>query len=108
MQPRGLGSRSEGAMGLRVTRAQVDPATHDEVLSHMGQDVAAASRRRTGHQSWVGGVDRASGRLITVSTWDTEDHARYSLDALGDIPSRLQALGVQPAGHVPSSACRAP
>jgi hypothetical protein len=43
----------------------------------------------------VGGLDRATAEAITVSTWDTEERARYSDDALGDIPARVQALGTQ-------------
>ncbi len=82
-------------MYMRVTRGRVDPARIDEAFNQIGQDVAAASRRQPGHQSWMSGVDHVSGRLITVSTWDTEEHARYSLAALGDLPSRLQAAGVQ-------------
>jgi hypothetical protein len=83
-------------MYMRVTRARMDPSKIDEVVSQVGPDVAAASGRLPGHQSFLGGVDRASGRTITVSTWDTEEHARWSpADALGDIPARLQALGVQ-------------
>ena len=78
-------------MYMRVTRGRVDPARIDETFGQLGQDVAAASRRQPGHRSWMGGVDRASGQVITVSTWDTEEHARYPLDALGDLPSRLQA-----------------
>jgi len=49
-----------------------------------------------GCQSYAGAVDRASGRLRAVSTWDTEEHARFSRDALGQSAvSRLQAAGVQ-------------
>ena len=44
----------------------------------------------------MGGVDGVSGQLITISTWDSEEHARWSAaDVLGDIPSRFQALTVQ-------------
>jgi hypothetical protein len=83
-------------MYIPVTRARMDPARLDEVASQVAQDVAAAIRRLPGWQSSLGGADRASGRTVTVSTGDTEDHARWSpAQALGDIPSRLQALGVQ-------------
>ena len=40
-------------------------------------------------------TDRASGRTIAVSAWDTEDHVRFTLDTTGDVPSRLQAAGLQ-------------
>jgi quinol monooxygenase YgiN len=82
-------------MYMRVTRARLDPTKVDETVRQVGQDVAAAIRRLPGCQSYVGGADRATGRTINVSTWDTEEHARWSSDALGDIPSRLQALGAQ-------------
>jgi quinol monooxygenase YgiN len=82
-------------MYMRVIRARIDPARIDQTVSQVGQEVAAAASRLPGCQSYVGGVDRANGRTIAVSTWDTEEHARFSPDALGDIPSRLQALGLQ-------------
>jgi Protein of unknown function (DUF3105) len=40
-------------------------------------------------------VDRARAQAIVVSTWDTEEHARWSPEALGEIGSRIQALGTQ-------------
>jgi hypothetical protein len=81
-------------MYMRVTRGRVDLARLDEVLA-LSQEVAAAVRRLPGYQSYVAGGDRASGRSFSVSTWDTEEHARWSPDVLGDILPRLQALGVQ-------------
>jgi len=82
-------------MYMRVVRSRVDPAKIDEVVGQVAQDLDAAIRRQPGYQSSTGGVDRATGRAIIVSTWDTEEHARYSFDVLGDVQSRLQALGVQ-------------
>jgi heme-degrading monooxygenase HmoA len=82
-------------MYMRVTRTRIDPAKMDEAITRTSQDIAAAARRLPGFQSLLLGADRATGQSIAVSTWDTEEHARWSRDALGDIPSRLQALGVQ-------------
>ena len=82
-------------MYMRVTRGRIDPDRIDEVASQVVQDLIAAVKRQPGNQSFVGSADRASGRTITVSTWHTQEHASFSPDALGDIPSRLQALGVQ-------------
>jgi quinol monooxygenase YgiN len=82
-------------MYMRVVRGRIDPAKIDETVSQLGQDLAAAVRRMPGCQSFVGGGERATGQTITVSTWDTEEHARYSQNALGDVASRIQALGVQ-------------
>lgn len=84
-------------MYMRVTRGRwADPATIDgEAGRQVLQDLVAAVKRLPGNQSYVTGVGRATGRTIAVSTWDTEEHARFSLDAVGDVPSRLQALGLQ-------------
>jgi len=84
-------------MYMRSTRGRwPDPAVIDgEAGRQVLQDLIAAVKRLPGNQSYVAGVDRASGQTLAVSTWDTEEHARFTLDAVGDIPSRLQALGLQ-------------
>ena len=91
--PREIIPEQGGAMYLRVTRGRLDPARFDEV-TQVGQEIAAASRRLPGNQSYVAGIDRASGRVLTVSTWDTEANARA--DRLGGtgLASRMQVLGV--------------
>jgi len=60
---------------MRVTRGRIDPARFDE-LNKLGQEIAATIRRLPGNQSYVAGVDLASGRAQTVSIWDTEEDAR--------------------------------
>ena len=83
-------------MYMRIVRARIDPARIDETAARqLGQELAAAVRRQPGCQSFMGGGDRASGQTITVSTWDTEEHARYSPDALGEVMSKIQAVGTQ-------------
>ena len=81
-------------MYMRVTRTRIDPAKLDEARK---VDVAAVVRRMPGCRSYMLGVDRASGRALSVSTWDTEDHARWSADAdaVSDVRARLEALGLQ-------------
>jgi hypothetical protein len=86
----------EVAMDMRVVRGRMDPARIDEAEgSQVAQELAAAVRRLPGCQSFMGGGDRATGQTIAVSTWDTEDHARYPVEALGEVLSRLQAVGLQ-------------
>jgi hypothetical protein len=59
-------------------------------------EAAEAVRQLPGNQSVVIVGDRTSGEGLAVSTWDTEEHARFSRDALlGDMTGRLQAVGVQ-------------
>jgi quinol monooxygenase YgiN len=82
-------------MYMRIARARIDPPRFDEVRDNLEHDLIAAFKRQPGFQSVMSSGDRASGQWIVVSTWDTEEHARFSRDALGDIVPRNQALGVQ-------------
>jgi heme-degrading monooxygenase HmoA len=84
-------------MWMRVTRSHVeDPSRFDEAS---WADLAAAVKRLPGLQSFTLGSDRASNRAVSMSTWDTEEHARYlpgSLaDALGEAMSRFEVAGLQ-------------
>jgi quinol monooxygenase YgiN len=83
-------------MYLRITRGRGDPSRADEVQA-LTQEIIAVVRQQPGFQHYYGGIDRASGQVIAVSTWDTQEQAAASRNAmgLGEIISRLQALGVQ-------------
>ena len=81
-------------MYLRITRARYDPARYDD-FAPLAREVSAAVERLPGFQALYQGTERAAGTLAAVSVWDTEEHARFSRDALGDVMGRLQALGVQ-------------
>jgi heme-degrading monooxygenase HmoA len=75
---------------MRVTRSRVDPSKLDEAVGQLAADLGTAISRLPGYQSYTLTVDRANGQALSVSTWDTEEHARWSREARGDIPSRLQ------------------
>ena len=81
-------------MYLRLTRGRFDPSRYDEVM-RLNQEINAALRRLPGLQTSQVGIDRTAGRLVAVTTWDTEEHARFSREALGDVVSRMQAIGSQ-------------
>jgi hypothetical protein len=81
-------------MYLRITRARFDPSRADDVVPVASQ-VTAGARRLPGYQAIYQGLDRTAGTVAVVSVWDTEEHARFSRDNLGEVIGRLQALGVQ-------------
>jgi heme-degrading monooxygenase HmoA len=82
-------------MYMRVTRSRIDPSRLDEALGQVATDLRAAIGRLPGNQSYTLAADRASGQSLSISTWDTDEHARWTRGALGDILPRLQALGMQ-------------
>ena len=82
-------------MFVRVTRGRLYPARFDD-LAGMMQDISAAVRAQPGCQSYVGALDRAAGKSLAVSTWDTAEHATFSRnEALASLVPRLQAIGLQ-------------
>ena len=82
-------------MYMRVTQGRMDPDRIDESLSQVDQELTEAVTRLPGCQSYVSGVDRASGRLAAVSIWDTKEHAGWFRTRLGDLAPRLLLLGVR-------------
>ena len=81
-------------MYMRITTGRFDPAKSEEVVGLTGE-VSAALSQLPGFQHLHQGVDRNAGMAVVVSIWDTEEHARFSRDALGDVINRLQAAGAQ-------------
>jgi hypothetical protein len=81
---------------IRVTRGQwSDVGVLDsEQGRQLRQELTTTVKGLPGNQGYLVGLDRANGRTIAISTWDTEEHAQ-SISAVGDIASRMQALGLQ-------------
>jgi hypothetical protein len=82
-------------MHVRITPASFDPAREQEVQRLVESAIIPAIKALPGFQSYEGGFDRTAGRLINITHWDTEEHASWSRDQLGDVISQVQALGVQ-------------
>jgi hypothetical protein len=81
-------------MYLRVSHGRWDPAKHDE-LTRLVPEVRAAIQRLPGCQDVRSGVERSTGRTVSVSSFDTLEHAQFSRDSLGEPLARLQAAGWQ-------------
>ena len=84
-------------MYVRTSRARCDPSKCDEVLAS-AQRVNPVLSQLPGFQSSYWGVDRVSGALMAVSTWDTREHAGFSREALlsaGPAATSMQSAGAQ-------------
>jgi hypothetical protein len=81
-------------MDTHITRARFDPAAHEQIAA-TAEEVRAAMRQLPGVQHIHQGMDRSAGTVAAVSVWDSEEHARFAREALGEPIGRLRALGVQ-------------
>jgi hypothetical protein len=82
-------------MHLRVVRIRRDPAKWDESIPAM-LAASEAVRQLPGCQSLVIAGDSGTGEGFAVSTWDTEEHARFARNAVIAGPTRaLEAVGGQ-------------
>jgi hypothetical protein len=82
-------------MYLRLTRGRFDPARYDAVVP-LVLPITAALRALPGVQDVHVGIDRATGRTLSLTTFDRLEHARFSRDRLGPVLEPLQDLGWEP------------
>jgi hypothetical protein len=81
-------------MYIRFTRGHFDPARYDEVVATIAE-LSAIAGRLPCYQGNQGGYDRAGGRFIALSFWDTVEHATFPRATVADLVPRLRALGIQ-------------
>jgi hypothetical protein len=84
-------------MWMRVTRSHLEHPSKLDDTSWI--DLAAAVKRLPGLQSFTVGHDRPANRAVSMSTWDTEEHAKYLpnalIDALDEARANFDAAGLQ-------------
>jgi hypothetical protein len=79
---------------LRMASGTSDPSRVDDVLAALRQAGQPIMRQSAGFQNMYVAADRATGQVVIVSTWDTQEHAGVQF-AAPDLIARLQALDVQ-------------
>ena len=68
-------------MFARVTFSQVAPEKADEAESIMRDTVLTMMRQQKGFKNYCSFVDRASGKAITITVWETEADRQASSQA---------------------------
>lgn len=82
-------------MYLRLTRSHVDPVHAEAVAQHV-PGITAALRALPGVQDVQVGIDRATGRTLSLTSFETAEHAPFSRERLSTVLAPLQALGWEP------------
>ena len=81
-------------MYVRIVRARYDTAREADVTRIAQEQLVPAHQRLPGFKSYLGCVDRGAGRILSVTTWETQEQAQGVREALGAVVSQLQATGV--------------
>ena len=83
-------------MYTRITTGRYDSGKEPDVRRLVESDVLNAARKLAGFKSYNGALDRKTGKLAAITTWETEEQARTFRDKLdSDIMKQIQDLGVQ-------------
>ena len=77
-------------MFVRVTRGRMDPARVEE-LRGIAEQAVRSGKELPGCRGIQIAVDRSSGRMVAVSTWDSEEQAQ----AMSRLRGQAEAAGVQ-------------
>ncbi|HXV93242.1 MAG TPA: hypothetical protein VD813_08100 [Pseudonocardia sp.] len=84
-------------MHVRVTRGSSDPAKADRIRA-IQDDIVAAMKRLPGFVGYQGGLDPTTGNLVAISTWESDEAARFGRAELGEVFQRVQELAqLEPA-----------
>jgi heme-degrading monooxygenase HmoA len=82
-------------MYIRVTQGTNDPSRVDDVLALVRDAGLPAMRQQPGFRNAYVGVDRATGRGLVVSIWDTQEQANFTNSP--DFVARLRAAAGEQA-----------
>ncbi len=82
-------------MFIRVTTGTFDPSREAEVQRWLEDQFRPAVRHLPGLLSYHAGFDRASGRFIGVTRWETQEQAEALRERAAALVSQLSAIGVQ-------------
>ena len=66
-------------MFLRMTYGTSDQSRVDAVLATLREVGLPMMRQAPGIQDLYVAADRATGRVVIVSTWDTQEHAKRAV-----------------------------
>jgi hypothetical protein len=86
-------------MYVRVTRGRTAPAEAAEWES-LSEDLAVALTKLPGFLSYVCGLDRRTGDIVAITTWETEKQAHFQRDCLGDVYRHMVDLAELEAAEI--------
>jgi hypothetical protein len=83
-------------MYVRVTTGNFDPAKEAELQQLTDEKYIPRIQQLPGFHSYLSGIDRAAGRFVSISVWDTLDHVQALPTALADLLGEFVAASLRP------------
>lgn len=80
-------------MHARVNTVQMDPPRIDDALRQLEEQDIPSFRELDGFRGFTVLADRASGKVVATSYWDSEEQMRASEDAVKDARQRAADTG---------------
>jgi heme-degrading monooxygenase HmoA len=77
----------------RTGRLQVSPERIDEIVGVMKEDQVALFPGKQGYRGFTGLADRASGAVMGISFWETEDDLRAAEELGREARRRVMDAG---------------
>ena len=76
----------------RVTFGESDPARFEEGVANLNQTVIPQARELPGFQSGYWLADRATGKLLAVVVYDSEEHVRQTDEAAAQLRQQVGSV----------------
>jgi heme-degrading monooxygenase HmoA len=80
-------------MFARVSTLQGPPGKIDEGIKAVQEQVIPAARKMSGFKGMLALADRASGKMVGITLWDSEDALRESEQAADQLRSDTAGAG---------------
>jgi hypothetical protein len=76
----------------RVTFGESDPARFEEGIANLNQTVIPRARELPGFRSGYWLADRATGKILAVVVYDSEEHIRQSDEAAAQLRQQVGSV----------------
>lgn len=83
-------------MYIRITTGSFDPAKEQELQQLTDEKYIPLAQQLPGFHSYLSGLDRAAGRFVSLTVWDTLEHAEAFPTAVVALVLEFVAASLRP------------
>jgi heme-degrading monooxygenase HmoA len=86
-------TREEVCMFARMTTLQGSPTNVGDGITAVHQQVIPAAQKMAGFKGMIALADRATGKMVGITFWETEDAMRSSAESANRLRTATAAAG---------------